>query len=581
MNISGAHFRKNLLLTTLLVMAGFTVFGQNYLQKPVKLQPTGEKLGEVLRDIGEQGGFYFSYSSGIIPSDSLITLQPYKGDVKGALQILLGDGYEYQQSPNHLIIRPAPFKLTLMPEEIGEGRKVYTIRGFVIDEKTGKGIQNASVYEKRLLVGTMTDRKGHFKLKLKSKDSRPVTITVSKELYKDTTTVFLPTVELGKNEGKSRNYGYMGGEGENVSGTAFARLFLSSKQKLNALNLGNFFAYTPVQVSLTPGLSSHGMMSGQVVNKFSYNLLGGYSAGVDGVELAGLFNIDRYDVRYIQLAGLINMVGGTMAGIQLAGIHNTVLDSLRGIQAAGIFNLVRKQVDGLQLAGIANASDSLNGMQTAGIYNHNKGVVKGMQLAGIANYAQEVRGAQMSGLVNKTKINSGFQLALINMADSSTGLSLGIVNLIGNGIKRFSISTNEVFYANLSFRSGTPKFYSIITANFGTWHREQVFGLGFGFGHEFKSAKRKNYFAAELLSQEILSSDFDENNSWIKANVLYNYAISKKTKLYIGPSINFRNLTFTENSKVPLAIPSNNYPFLVDNTSSKLWVGLELGISFF
>lgn len=581
MNIPSTHFRKNLLLTTILVIAGFTVFGQNYLQKSVKLQVKGEKLGEVLKNIGEQGGFYFSYSSGIIPSDSLVTLQQYSGAVKEALQILLGDGYEYQESPNHLIIRPAPFKLTLMPEEIGEGKKVYTIRGFVIDEKTGKGIRNASVYEKRLLAGTMTDKKGHFKLKLKSKDSRPVTITVSKELYKDTTTVFLPTVELGKNGDKEGNYGYMNGEGENVSGTAFARLFLSSKQKLNALNLGNFFAYTPVQVSLTPGLSSHGVMSSQVVNKFSYNLLGGYSAGVDGVELAGLFNIDRYNVRYIQAAGLINMVGGTMSGIQLAAIHNTVLDSLQGFQAAGIFNLVRKNVNGVQLAGIANAADSVDGTQTAGIYNHSKGTVKGMQLAAIGNYAKEVRGAQIAALLNKTKHNRGFQFALINMADSSSGVSFGILNLIGNGIKRFSISTNEVFYANLSFRSGTPKFYSIISANVGTWYGENVFGTGFGFGHEFNSAKKKNYLAVEFLSQQLLSSDFEENNNWIKANVFYNYAIGKKTKLYIGPNINFRNLNFTEKNGVPIAIPSNNYPFLVDNKASKWWVGLELGISFF
>jgi len=581
LNILGTHFRKNLLLTTLLVIAGFTVFSQDYLRKSVKVHVSKEKLSEILKDIGQQGGFYFSYSSGIIPSDSLITLQSYNGDVKSALHILLGDGYEYQQSQNHLIIKPAPFKLTLMPEEIGEGRKVYTIRGFVIDEKTGKGIQNASVYEKRLLTGTMTDKKGHFKLKLKSKDSYPVTITVSKELYKDTTTVFLPTVELGKNEGKNKSFGYMGGEDENVSSTAFARLFLSSKQKLNALNLGNFFAYTPVQVSLTPGLSSHGVMSSQVVNKFSYNLLGGYSAGVDGVEFAGLFNIDRFNVRYIQAAGLINMVGGKMSGIQLAGIHNTVLDSLRGIQASGIFNLVRKQVDGVQLAGIANASDSVNGIQVAGIYNHSKGMVKGMQLAAIANYAKEIRGAQIAAILNKTKNNSGFQFGLVNMADSSSGLSLGVVNLIGNGIKRFSISTNEVFYANLSFKSGTPKFYSIIMASVGTWYGENVFGTGFGFGHEFNAAKRKNYFAVELLSHDLLSPDFEENNSWMKANVFYNYTISKKTKLHIGPSINFRNLSFTNKTGVPIAIPSSNYPFLVDNKTSKWWVGLELGISFF
>jgi hypothetical protein len=75
-------------------------------------------------------------------------------------------------------------------------------------------------------------------------------------------------------------------------------------------------------------------MSGQVINNFSLNIFGGYSGGVDGMELGGLFNIDKKDAQYFQAAGLFNMVGGNTNGVQLAGISNTVLKSVQGVQAS-------------------------------------------------------------------------------------------------------------------------------------------------------------------------------------------------------------------------------------------------------
>lgn len=543
------HSCKSLLLTCVLSIAGFAAFSQNYLYRPVKLHTNQQKLGAVLEDIGRQGGFHFSYSSGIIRSDSLVSIQNFNGNVKTALNTVLGDSYEYQESPNHLIIRPAPFRLTLMPEELGEGKKVYTIKGYVVDEKTGAGIHNASVYEKRLLVGTVTDRKGYFKLKLKTKDGSPMVLTVSKELYKDTTTVFLPTINLGKDAHKGGRYGYIGSGEEEVSNTALARLFLSSKQKLNALNLGNFFAYTPVQVSLTPGLSSHGMMSGQVVNKFSANLIGGYTAGVNGVELAGIFNIDRYHVRYLQVAGAINMVGGNMSGVQLSGIYNTVIDSLKGFQAAGILNFVKKHTNGVQLAGIIN-------------------------------YTEELRGLQIGGVVNRTKKNHGLQFGLINIADTSSGLSVGLVNISKNGIKRLSLSSNEVLYANLSFKSGNANLYSILAAGYGSWNGVQSLATGFGLGHEFRRKKQANYFALELTSYQMHRSLYENISNWSRLNILYNYSLGQKTKLFISPSLNFlaKNRQVIGQTK---DIPAAGYPYFVNRERFKWWLGFELGVSFF
>lgn len=541
------HVVKNLLLIFLLTV-GSTAFGQNYLSQPIKISSDKITLEEILQEIGRQGNFYFSYSSGIIPSDSLLTHIRLEGDAQTVLHQLLGNSYEYRQSPKHVIIRPAPFRLTLMPEEVGENRHVHIIKGYVVDEKTGKGIYQASVYEKRLLMGTMTNKKGHFKLKIKTRDNEPIVLTVSKALYKDTTTIFLPSVQIGENPSKHA-YGYMDTDGESVSNTWFARVLLGSRQRLNALNLGNFFAYTPVQVSLTPGLSSHGIMSGQIVNKFSANLIGGYTAGVNGVEFAGIFNIDRYHVRYVQAAGLLNTVGGNLSGVQLAGVFNSVLDSLKGVQAAGILNLTKKQVNGLQMAGAINRTNKLHG-------------------------------AQIAGLINYAKNNSGLQFGIINMADTSSGVSIGLVNIIGNGFKRFSISTNEIQYVSLAFKSGNAKLYSIISAGLGAWNGIKIPVTGFGVGHEFNRHKKKSYFAAELIAQQLQGKDFDNVATWPKLSVLYNFSLNQRTKVFVAPSINLlvkNNQTVTNEKEI---LPKN-YPLFVDHEKTKLWAGLAIGISFF
>ena len=37
-------------------------------------------------------------------------------------------------------------------------------------------------------------------------------------------------------------------------------------------------------------------------------MFGGYTAGVNGLEIGGLFNLNKKDVRYVQAAGLFNIV---------------------------------------------------------------------------------------------------------------------------------------------------------------------------------------------------------------------------------------------------------------------------------
>src|SRR5699024_5124748 len=154
---------------------------------------------------------------------------------------------------------------------------------------------------------------------------------------------------------------------------------LSSRQKIRDINLRRFFIKQPFQYALWPGLGTHGKLSAQVMNKYSFNILGGYTAGVNWFELGGLFNIDKKDVQYVQLAGLFNAVGG-----------NTT-----GLQGAGVYNQVEQKVTGIQMAGILNKSQQLKGFQLAGLVNINNTTLTGVQMASILNYTHHLKGLQI------------------------------------------------------------------------------------------------------------------------------------------------------------------------------------------
>src|SRR5690606_6041715 len=92
------------------------------------------------------------------------------------------------------------------------------------------------------------------------------------------------------------------------------------------------------QVSFLPPVGTNLKMSGLIKNYTSLNILGGYAYGVGGFEVAGLYNITRWDVVGAQVAGLTNIVGGNVKGAQAAGLYNRSQGILEGVQVAGLNN---------------------------------------------------------------------------------------------------------------------------------------------------------------------------------------------------------------------------------------------------
>lgn len=577
----------NILKRTLLVfMVMFfyqLTFAQNNLNKRITITIENQNLSDALTLISKKGGFYFSYSSNIIPNDSLITFRATNKTVKEILDQLLKGHYEYKESKNYIIINKKLLKgLSMIDYDIKASGNQYTISGYVVDAQSGEKIYNASVFERQLLSSTLTNKDGYFSLRLKNVQKKTIDLTASKSLYRDTTVMILHEITVrpgGYRESDNMMYDE---DSSQVERTFMGRIFLSSKQSIQSLNLAGFFADRPFQASVVPGLSSHGMMSSQVVNKFSFNIIGGYTAGVDGFEMAGIFNINKKNSQYVQLAGVFNVVGGSVKGVQLSGITNTILDSVDGVQLTGIYNFVNHSMKGVQLAGIFNNGRSVGGVQLSGIANHVGTNARGFQLAGITNIVEkDADGVQLAGILNYSKKFSGFQLAVINVADSSSGCSLGLLNFIKNGYFKVGMTTNELTNANVYLKTGNSKLYTMLMAGTNLSDQEKVFTFGLGLGHDFIFGNRVSV-SVEASSQSVFTGDWSNTGILAKGNLNINVKLVKGIAITAGPTFSM----YTNGNPVPVEgyrtqIPPSNYHTYVINSSTVGWIGWNAGLIIF
>ncbi len=255
------------------------------------------------------------------------------------------------------------------------------------------------------------------------------------------------------------------------------------------------------QFSFVPFVGTNGRSSGDFINDYSFNLLGGYSAGTTKLELGGLFNINRGDMTGVQMAGWFNQVGGKVDGVQLAGLFNSNLDSVKGVQLAGVTNFTTGEVDGVQIAGVANFSPkNVTGVQLAGVMNFTAADLEGSQIAGVLNFtAGDVKGSQ-AGLVNFANKVKGFQLGLVNYSDSISGIPVGFLSFVRSGYHPVEISFNEVLPLNLAFRTGKREFYNIFFVGLRPeWDEQLTWSFGYGVGTSPLLGK-KTFLNIELTS---------------------------------------------------------------------------------
>lgn len=565
----------------------------------ISISFNGSNTKEALEQISAISDFRLSYNPDVLHVRQNIIKSYSSVPIEDVLIDILGEQFELKFRGSYIIIQK--FQPTL------QTKNEFKIAGDIKDAETGEKIKGVTVYEVNKLNSTLSDDRGNFELSVSSK-SDYVTFAVSRANYKDT--IIQVTKDFNFDQGlllkpisdkpekKVTFFRDVETKLKEIETKKLVRFFTSKKERENSINVG-LIEEKNFQFSLIPSIGTNMQMGGQIKNRYSFNLLAGYSYGLSVFELGGLYNIDRKEVSGLQIAGFGNAVGGNVQGTQIAGFINTNKSNTTGTQISGFLNVVADDMKGVQLSGFNNISKNTNGSQVTGFINITSKNLQGLQLAGFTNIATNVDGAQVSGFYNKAKEMDGFQLAgfanhaktvkgiqlsVVNIADSvASGATIGLFNFVKKGLHQLSLSYNDVTDVNLEFRGGTHSFYSILSSGI-QFKENYLWSYGLGFGRQFKVAKM--LFSNIELSSHVLSSkssSFDNLNLLNKITLNFGYQFARHLSLNMGPTLNiYVSDEFNADTKkygydiVRQPIYSKEY----NSSGLSIWLGYSASIKF-
>ncbi|UXP31401.1 carboxypeptidase-like regulatory domain-containing protein [Reichenbachiella agarivorans] len=587
-------------------------------------------LIDALHQLNELSDIKLSFNPSNIPSDKIINRSYTQVNIDSILKEILGDSFELKYIGEYIIIQ----KKQSQKSE----KQNYQFKGDVKDATTGQTLTNVTIYEVNTLNSTLSDEKGEFELDFSAKKGITA-LAISRKDYQDTvimvsdlhtleSAIVLSPAPIPASPNEKTELG------KKLENYKLVRLFTSKENRKNTENVKQL-EERYFQFSLLPSIGTNMSMGGQVTHKLSFNLLAGYSYGLnEGFELGGLYNINRKNVSGCQIAGFGNTVGGTTHGIQIGGFLNTSKEKVTGVQIAGFTNFVTADIEGLQIAGFTSIAKGLDGTQISGFTNIAKGPTDGFQLSGFTNItkdakggqisgfsnithgdmdgiqisgahnysqnldgmqltsllntAHEVKGFQMSALVNTSKILHGTQLGFINYADSigDTGLQIGLINLgRKNSLFEWSVEHADVIPIRITFRSGSNKLYTALSAGM-QLEDEKLWTYGVGLGSKI-FLKSKFYFNPEIHAHRLMqqeNNDFETVNQLNKIHLNFGYQFFKHLSLSGGPAINIYISDYINPESGLIGNDIANKPFYdevqEENIRIQIWLGYAVALRF-
>ncbi|HAS43629.1 MAG TPA: hypothetical protein DCS93_24325 [Microscillaceae bacterium] len=368
-------------------------------------------------------------------------------------------------------------------------------------------------------------------------------------------------------------------------------------------------------------LSTNGTEAYDYSNRLSIHALLGSAAALDGVEFAGLGNIEKDYVKGSQFAGFFNTVGNSVTGFQAAGFFNNA-GSVKGVQAAGFLNMsgvvkskkyrfnpkneavqaagfgnlnftdnlrfqgagffnIGQQIDGFQGAGFFNVSRKVTGFQGSGFMGIAQ-QVKGAQISGFMSLAEKAEGLQMAGFLNVANQVKGYQIGFINIADSvSNGIPIGFLSIVKNGYRRWEAWTSESLYANVGYKIGVKEFYNIFAIGGQFLPQNNRWGLGYGIG-TIRDLNAKRQLSIEAMAYHINENTFWEERFRLFTQVKFLIGNKKRNSWHFGPTLNLLSSQDVPErgifaSEMPLYQLINR---TTNGRNTKFWIGFQAGIRF-
>lgn len=578
--------RWNLILILILVLHSGILIAQPAtppLERIISITLREERLDHALSRVSREGDFEFSYSTSAIATDKIVSGEFVRRSVREILNTLLGESAKIKVKGNYIILTRNNIP----------AKPVSTIQlsGYVLNANTGEKISEVSVYEKTTRSSTVTNGFGYFSLKVNG-DENESQIAVSKKDYRDTTltlvkgTTQLINVALLPIPPPEDTVAL-----EIVVNLDSLLVVVEEEKSLSPgqVNVENIkdTLYRTYQFSVLPFVGTNHKLSGNFINDYSVNLIGGFSQGTRKLEAGTVFNIDRGDVQYVQLAGLVNMVGGKVSGLQAAGGFNLTRRKVEAFQFAGLMNINGDSVYSGQFAGLMNVNlKASRGAQFAGLANVQVHDYVGVQFAPLFNIAtHSIKGVQGAVLFNYAKHVRGSQLAFINIADTVEGVSIGFLNFVKSGYHQIEVSADEIFYLNMAFRTGVPNFYNIFTAGIKPDNFEVPYWtVGYGIGTAPRLARwlHLNFdFTVNQVSQGEFTPAINLLNKFYAG---LEFKPAKKFAIGLGVTLNAYVTDTTYDGYVDL-FTSYRPTIIYDETdingiNTKMWWGAKIGLRF-
>ena len=579
----------------------------------VNIDCSNKRTDEVLRDIALQGKFEFTWDARLFDPAKPVTLHVQQITVRKAINLIFGNTITFRVQGNYVVLVATLPPVVAAPA--APKRNEFTISGYIIDGNNYV-IAYASIYDSASLASALSNQIGFYELKLEA-GNQPVRVKISRDKYLDTFIVVTPSsnqtidVVMRKIPAPAfiapvvadsvpvRSDTIAAAPKRKIENFPLLDSLIGFEQIMQSKNLKETLRRGG-QISFLPFISTNGNMSGAVRNKYSFNVIGGFTGGTSVAELGGVFNIDRGDVQWVQVAGAFNIVEGntrglqlsgganvnfgTLKGLQLTGGSNFLFDSLVGIQFAGGTNLIDGYVSGFQIAGGANiATKNLDGVQMAGGMNLVAGKVSRAQLAGGLNMCMDTMSGVQAAVMNTTKHLNGLQIGVLNYAYScDKGVPVGLISVVVTGLHEFEFASTERGFLDFNLRTGTKKFYNVINFGFDPSYPENVLWMfGYGIGHRFNIHPNFDV-GMDFTVHHVSSRNFSAyTNEWAKFQLTAEWRIARPIAIAAGPVFNYyvtgsqnNELSRFEQAPVFSGSPAEGFRDLA-------WVGATISIRIF
>jgi len=559
-------------LILLLVLAASAARAQ-LLATRVDLHVQQESLGQVLRDLEEAYTLSFVYSRSFVPVDRKVSYSRTQQPLGSVLETLLDDASIIPVERNgFIVLKPNPNP----PDKLSVREATPSAEAVTVVEPT------RTIPEKSPPAIEMTDAElaASFREREQRLAEMPLIATQSFESLPGGDQIYVPTLDQYRRQWQ----------------------LLSQPERAEEKP-----SYRKAQVSVLPILGTNFTESHELTNKVSVNLLWGINGGVDGVEVGGFVNTVYEDVEGLQIAGLGNTVRGEVEGTQVGGLFNLTCQKVRGVQVAGLFNISGAS-SSTQVAGLFNYSGGVTSgtqaslffnrakegadlTQVAGIFNRNGGNAK-LQASLLYNKAENVRSGQYSLFFNKAQEVRGVQFGLINVADTVSGVPIGLFNIIKKGYKRFELATSEIFWVNAGYKFGARRFYNIVQLGM-RWddlnpdkliETPISWTLGYGLGTLFDLGSGWSLHAEGVVQHvNELEGWTDQLNLLTRFQFTFDRILWRRLSFFAGP--NFSILASDRRDAESMEYKSHLLPYTFhqktrNGRTVSMWIGFSGGLRF-